>query len=50
MSSQKGRKVHVPPGYRLKFSPWRLCPVTGQRLYARDYGYRAWPILVPMDD
>lgn len=50
MTTSKGRRVPVPPGYRLTFTPWRHCPVTGQRLYARDFGYRAWPILVRIED
>jgi len=36
-----------PPGYRYIFRPWRKCPKTGERLYAKLYGLRAWPILVP---
>ena len=37
----------APAGYRYVFRPWRLCPKTGQRLYAKSYGFRAWPLLVP---
>jgi hypothetical protein len=40
-------RIHVPPGFRLVFRPWRTCPLTGQRLYAKMYGFRAWPILIP---
>lgn len=40
-------RIHVPPGQRLVFRPWRTCPTTGQRLYAKMYGFRAWPILIP---
>lgn len=29
---------------RLIFRAWKT--VGGQRLYARDYGYRAWPIWI----
>jgi hypothetical protein len=38
----------APPGYRYVFRPWRRCPITGQKLWARSYGKRAWPILVPI--
>lgn len=37
-----------PPGYRYVFRPWRRCPKTGRRLYAKSYGKKAWPILVPV--
>lgn len=42
-------KRHTPPptGYRYVFRPWRTCPQTGERLYAKAFGLRAWPILVP---
>jgi hypothetical protein len=33
------------PGYVLIFRAWRR-DVSGARLYARTYGYRAWPIWV----
>jgi len=36
-----------PPGYRYVYRPWRRCKQTGRKLYARSYGLRAWPILVP---
>lgn len=37
----------VPPGYRLIFRPSRVDPRTGKTLWARTYGLRAWPIIVP---
>ncbi|MBS0984060.1 hypothetical protein [Gluconobacter cerinus] len=37
-----------PPGYRYIFRPWRKCKQSGRMLYARAYGLRAWPILVPV--
>lgn len=40
-------RISVPPGYKLVFRPWRTCPTTGQRIYAKMYGFRAWPILIP---
>jgi hypothetical protein len=39
----------IPPGKKLIFRPWRIDPVTGERLWARSYGYKAWPILVDDD-
>lgn len=41
------RHMPPPPGYRYIFRPWRTCPKTGERLYAKAFGLRAWPILVP---
>ena len=32
--------------YRLIFRAWRRHPQTGEKLWARDYGYRAWPLWV----
>ena len=40
-------RIHVPPGFRLVFRPWRTCPTTGQRIYAKMDGFPAWPILIP---
>lgn len=40
----KQEPIVVPPGKKLIFRPWRR---DGERiLWARDYGLRAWPILV----
>lgn len=41
------RRLPPPPGYRYVFRPWRTCPKTGSRLYAKAFGLKAWPILVP---
>lgn len=41
------RHTPPPPGYRYVFRPWRTCPKTGTRLYAKAFGLRAWPILIP---
>lgn len=30
------------------FRAWVTNPKTGKRLYARDYGKRAWPIYIPV--
>jgi len=35
-----------PPGQKYIFRPWRKCPKTGKVLWARNYGLKAWPILV----
>jgi hypothetical protein len=37
----------APPGYRYIWRPWRRCPHTGRKVWAREYGLRAWPLLVP---
>jgi hypothetical protein len=31
---------------KLIFRPWRKNPKTGEIEYARDYGYKAWPIWI----
>ena len=33
--------------YVLIFRAWRTDPKTGDRIYARDYGLRGFPIRVP---
>jgi hypothetical protein len=35
----------VPPGKRLVFRPW-ITKKDGTRLYARQFGKRAFPILI----
>jgi hypothetical protein len=37
------------PGKKLIFRPWRTDPATGKRLWARQYGLKAWPIWVDDD-
>jgi hypothetical protein len=32
----------IPPGKKLIFRKWRLCPMTGQRIYAKT----AFPMIV----
>lgn len=39
-------KPDIPPGYKLIFRPYRKDPRIGKTLWARNYGLRAWPILV----
>jgi len=39
----------LPPGKKLIFRAWRIDPVTGERLYAKSYGYKAWPLVVDDD-
>lgn len=42
-----GRKLPPPPpGMRYIFRASRKCIATGQVLYAKDFGLKAWPILV----
>ncbi len=38
----------APPGYRYIFRPWRKCAHTGKVLYAKAFGLKAWPILIPV--
>ena len=35
----------VPKGKRLIFRAWKILK-DGTKIYARDYGYKAWPIWV----
>jgi hypothetical protein len=35
-----------PPGKKLIFRAWKTDPITGERLWARQYGLRAWPMWV----
>lgn len=37
-----------PAGYRYIFRAWRIDPTTGRKLYAKAFGLRAWPILIPV--
>lgn len=37
----------APPGYRYIFRASRRCRATGDVLLARDFGLKAWPILIP---
>jgi hypothetical protein len=36
----------VPPGKRLIFRPWKTDPQTGERIYASQFGKRAFAIIV----
>lgn len=38
----------APPGYRYIFRPVRKCAHTGKVLYAKAFGLKAWPILIPV--
>lgn len=40
-------KLSVPKGFRLIFRAWKTDKY-GNRVYAKDYGLRAWPLLVPI--
>lgn len=35
---------------RVIFRPWRIDPKTGKKLWARNYGLRAWPIRIDDDE
>lgn len=37
----------APAGMKWVFRPWRHCPKTNKVLYARTFGFKAWPMLVP---
>jgi hypothetical protein len=37
-------KIEVPEGYKVIFRPW--ITKNGRRLYAKAFGFRAWPLLV----
>lgn len=41
------RKKGKPAG--VIFRPWRIDPKSGEKLWARDYGLKAWPIPVDSD-
>lgn len=43
----KGSLPPAPDGFRYIFRPWRKCAKTGKVLYAKAFGLKAWPILVP---
>jgi len=41
------KPIPVPPkGYKYIFRPWRKCPKTGNILWAKKHGLKAWPLLV----
>ncbi len=42
--------LHPPPGKKRIFRAWRIDPVTGERIWAKHYGLRAWPIWVDDDE
>jgi hypothetical protein len=41
-------KLTVPKGFRLIFRAW-YTDKDGNRVYAKDKGLRAWPLLVPIN-
>lgn len=41
------QKVPVPAGFRLIFRAW-ITGKDGIRVYAKDYGLKGWPILIPV--
>ena len=42
-----GAKLTVPPGYVLIFRTYYL-DKDGNRVYAKSYGYKAWPLVIPI--
>jgi hypothetical protein len=38
------------PGVRYVFRPWRRCPRTGEKLWAKNFGLKAWRIPVSDGD
>lgn len=38
--------IEVPDGYELVFRAW-ITGKDGRRIYAKEKGLRAWPLLVP---
>jgi hypothetical protein len=41
------KKIEVPEGYKLVFRAWKTLK-DGKRLYAKNFGLKAWPLLVPI--
>ncbi|UMM63079.1 hypothetical protein [Aristophania vespae] len=35
--------------FRLIFRAWKRNPKTGERMYAKAYGYRGWPIWIEVE-
>lgn len=46
MRKQLKLDLEIPPGMKLVFRPWRRTS-DGKVLWAKHYGLRAWPMLVP---
>lgn len=40
------KKLEPPPGYKLIFRPYFRCSKTGKIIWAKNYGIRAFPIVV----
>jgi hypothetical protein len=49
MPSKKSetKKIKVPKGMKLIFRPYRINPKTNKVEYAKNYGKRVFPMLVP---
>jgi hypothetical protein len=43
-------KLEIPAGMKLIFRRYRKDPKSNQLLDARQYGCKAWPILVPIEN
>jgi hypothetical protein len=42
--------VNVPVGYKLIFRRYKQDPRNGRKLDAKQYGHKAWPILIPDEE
>jgi hypothetical protein len=42
-------KVRGPEEGHFIWRAWKIDPKTGDRMYAKDYGFKAWKIWVPDD-
>lgn len=40
-------QIHIPPGYQVIFRAW-ITGRDGKRIYAKWFGLRGFPILVPI--
>jgi hypothetical protein len=45
---EKKKKEPSPKRVRVIFRTWKR-DKDGNRLYAKDYGLKAWPLLIPID-
>jgi hypothetical protein len=45
--SKVTNKLVVPEGFRVIYRAWKT-DKDGNRIYAREFGYKAWPIVIPL--
>ncbi len=43
-------KIRGPQGGHYIWRAWKTDPKTGEKLYAKDYGFKAWKIWVSNDN